>query len=402
VSAPRLEIDLGRLQHNAITLVKRLARQGISISGVSKAVLGLPEIVRIWLAAGVSSIGDSRLETIEAMVGAGITAPLLLIRTPMLSQVERVVTHATTSCNSEPVVIRALAAAALRQGRRHGVLLMVELGDLREGILPPDLEAIAELTLGLPSLQLMGIGSNLGCQHGVAADADNMAELSALANALEARFGISLELISGGNSANLAWLEQSGAPGRINHLRLGEALLLGREPLGRTAIPGLHTDAFNLVGELIEVKTKPTRPWGRQGLTSFSNENSRQPPLRADRGLRQRGLLALGIQDVDPAGLEPPPGVSIVGASSDHLVLEADHPLTVGEELGFSPNYGALLRAMTSPFVQRRCIDGEAKTPRGAAAATAQASRPGRTARGDHKLNDPKRAEVIRINHGFI
>jgi len=198
VSAPRLEIDLGRLQHNAITLVRRLARQGISVSGVSKAVLGLPEIVHLWLAAGVSSIGDSRLETIEAMAHAGITAPLLLIRTPMLSQVERVVAHAATSCNSEPVVIKALAAAALRQRRRHGVLLMVELGDLREGILPPDLTAIAELTLGLPSLRLVGIGSNLGCQHGVAADADNMGELSALANALEARFGISLELISGG------------------------------------------------------------------------------------------------------------------------------------------------------------------------------------------------------------
>ena len=58
---------------------------------------------------------------------------------------------------------------------------------------------------------------------------------------------------------------------------------------------------------------------------------------------------------MDPESLEPPPGVAIVGASSDHLVVEAEWPLLVGEELRFQPGYSALLRAMTSPFVQKRC-----------------------------------------------
>lgn len=355
MSAPRLEIDLDRLHHNAATLVRRLAGQGIAVTAVGKACLGRPEIVRTWLAAGVTSIGDSRIETLEGLARGGLTAPTLLIRTPMLSQVEQVVAHATSSCHSEPLVIQALAAAAQRQHRRHGVLLMVELGDRREGLLPRDLEAIARLTLSLPSLRLVGIGTNLGCQHGVAPDAANMAELSALADALEARLGIRLELVSGGNSANLPWLAQGGAPGRINHLRLGEALLLGREPLARCPIPGLHTDAFSLVGELIEVKRKPSRPRGEQGLTSFL---ATAAPPAPDRGLRQRGLLALGVQDVDPADLEPPAGVSIVGASSDHLVVEAERPLRVGEELRFQPGYSALLRAMTSPFVHKHCLKG--------------------------------------------
>lgn len=353
MSAPRLEIDLDRLHHNAATLVRRLAGQGIAVTAVGKACLGKPEIVRTWLAAGVTSIGDSRIETLEGLARGGLTAPTLLIRTPMLSQVEQVVAHATSSCHSEPLVIEALAAEAQRQHRRHGVLLMVELGDRREGLLPCDLEAIARLTLGLPSLRLVGIGTNLGCQHGVAPDAANMAELSALADALEARLGIRLELVSGGNSANLPWLAQGGSPGRINHLRLGEALLLGREPLARCPIPGLHTDAFSLVGELIEVKRKPSRPRGDQGLTSFL---AMAAPPALDRGLRQRGLLALGVQDVDPADLEPPAGVAIVGASSDHLVVEAERPLRVGEELRFQPGYSALLRAMTSPFVHKRCL----------------------------------------------
>jgi predicted amino acid racemase len=356
VSAPRLEINLSHLHHNARTLVRRLARQGIGVSGVSKAILGMPEIVRTWLAAGIGSIGESRLATVEVLARSGLAAPLLLIRTPMLSQVDRVVAQTAISCNTEPRVLEALAVAAQRQGRRHGVLLMVELGDLREGILPGDLERIAQLTLELPWLELVGIGANLGCQHGVAPDAANMAELSALAEALEARLSIHLRLISGGNSANLPWLAQGGTPGRINHLRLGEALLLGREPLGRSAIAGLHTNAFRLVGELIEVKTKPGQAWGSRGLTSFKDPGCATAFSGRGQGLRQRGLLALGVQDTDPAGLEPPPGVAIVGASSDHLVLESGLPLRVGEEMGFAPSYSALLRAMTSPFVERRCL----------------------------------------------
>ena len=112
MSAPRLEIHLEHLQHNATTLVDRLARQGIQVSGVSKATLGMPEIARTWVAAGVQSIGESRIESIESLGRLGLGVPLLLIRSPMLSQVDRVVAHAAISCNSEAVVLRALAASS--------------------------------------------------------------------------------------------------------------------------------------------------------------------------------------------------------------------------------------------------------------------------------------------------
>ncbi|MCP9889300.1 alanine/ornithine racemase family PLP-dependent enzyme [Cyanobium sp. ATX 6A2] len=355
--APRLEIHLEHLRHNACTLVNRLARQGISVTGVSKATLGLPEIVRTWVAAGVQSIGESRIETIEALNRSGLAVPMLLIRSPMLSQVDRVVAHAAISCNSEPVVLKALAAAAARQGLRHGVLLMVELGDLREGILAADLEAIVQLTLALPSLLLVGIGTNLGCQYGVAPEASNMAELSALATALEGRFGIRLEWCSGGNSANLPWLAGGGHPGRINHLRLGEALLLGREPLTRTAIPGLYTDAITLVAEVIEAKRKPTLPWGSRQRTSFST-GSAAPLPEPDQPVAMRALLALGEQDADPAGLSAA-GITIQGASSDHLVVGGPAiALEVGDEQRFAISYSSLLRAMTSPFVSRCFVEG--------------------------------------------
>jgi predicted amino acid racemase len=356
LSAPRLEIDLESLHHNARILVDRLAARGIALTAVSKATLALPEIVRTWLAAGVASIGDARIENLEALVRQGVSAPLLLIRSPMLSQVDRVVAHATISCNSEPVVLQALARSAARQGLRHGVLLMVELGDLREGILAADLEAVAQLTLALPSLELVGIGTNLGCQHGIAPDAANMAVLSGLVSALERRFRLRLGCCSGGNSANLPWLASGGDPGRINHLRLGEALLLGREPLGRTAIPGLFTDAITLVAEVIESRCKPGRPWGRRRLTSFAAvaPPTSSPHGGGDRASAPRTLLALGEQDIDPAGLIPAAGLHIHGASSDHLVLSGGAaPLRVGEEVRFQLHYSALLRAMTSPYVSR-------------------------------------------------
>lgn len=357
MSAPRLEIHLERLHHNARILVERLGRRGIAVTGVSKATLGLPEIVHTWVAAGIQSIGESRIESIEALAASGVAVPMLLVRAPMLSQVDRVVAHAAISCNSEPVVLEALARTAARQGVRHGVVLMVELGDLREGILAADLEAVAQRTLALPNLMLMGIGTNLGCQNGIAPNAVNMAELSCLATALEHRFAVRLPWCSGGNSANLPWLAAGGDPGRINHLRLGEALLLGREPLGRTAIPGLHTDAITLVAEVIEAKRKPSQPWGERRLTSFAAQPQLLPPA-GETASEQRALLALGEQDVDPAGLGAPVGVTIRGASSDHLVVGCTGKAPqVGDEQRYQLSYSALLRAMTSPFVSRCFIN---------------------------------------------
>ena len=344
-------------------MVDRLSLQGIKITGVSKATLGSPEIVRLWLEAGVHSIGESRIESIESLSRANSGVPLLLLRSPMLSQVDRVVAHAAISCNTEALVIQALAASARNQGIQHGVLLMVELGDLREGILPADMEAMVALTLGLPSLVLVGIGTNLGCQNGVAPDPANMGELSRLICALEARFRIQLPWCSGGNSSNLNWLAGGAHPGRINHLRLGEALLLGREPLTRKAIPGLYTDAITLVAEVIEAKVKPSRPWGTRHHATFAAPAA-VAGAECASNVGWRALLALGEQDADPGGLSAP-GLSIEGASSDHLVVGgAALALAVGDEQRFRISYSTLLRAMTSPFVSRCFLDQAHPPPR--------------------------------------
>jgi predicted amino acid racemase len=349
MSAPRLEIRLDRIHHNASRLVQRLAARGISVTGITKATLGSPEVASELLRAGVTSIGDSRIENIEAMRLAGVSSTMTLIRSPMLSQADQVVAHAEVSLNSELDVIARLSTAAVEQRRTHGVVLMVELGDLREGILPGDLDAVIRQTLHFPGIALRGIGTNLACQSGVAPDERNMAELSALATSLESTFGIGLDVVSGGNSANLDWAFGAPDVGRINDLRLGEAILLGREPLQRRPIDGLHTDAFTLVAEVIESKTKPSLAWGAIHQTAFGLQSA-----GPDRGDTARVILAIGRQDVDPAGLEAPAGLAILGASSDHLVVDAGRfPPAVGSEVAFQLNYSALLAAMTSPFVSR-------------------------------------------------
>jgi predicted amino acid racemase len=349
LSAPRLEVDLDKIHHNASTLVTRLADRGISVTAVMKASLGSPEIARSVLRAGVRMIGDSRMENIEAMSHAGVKAPMMLIRSPMISDAHRVVRYADLSLNSELDVIRELSYAAKAAGKRHGVVLMVELGDLREGIMPADLEHCVESVLGIPNIDLKGIGANLACHCGVSPDSNNMDQLSALADSVEAAFGITLEIVSGGNSANLNWALSDTNIGRINNLRLGESILLGCEPLHRQPIDGLHTDAITLVAEVIESKIKPSQPWGKIAQTAFGDKTQAD-----DRGNIVQAILAIGRQDVDPDGLEGPAGIDIIGASSDHLIVDCGQLLLpVGTEVRFQLNYSAMVRAMTSPFVSK-------------------------------------------------
>jgi predicted amino acid racemase len=349
MSAPRLDIDLDKIGHNARTLVGRLAERGISVTGVTKATLGSAAVARVLLSAGVRALGDSRIENIEALRRAQVPGGMILLRAPMPSQVAQVVRHADVSFNTELDVITALSSAAGAAGRRHGIVLMVELGDLREGLMPGDVEHVARETIRLPHIVLRGIGANLACQSGVSPDAIKMSELSTLTNSLEASLGLTLGVVSGGNSANLDWALSGADPGRVNNLRLGESILLGRESLHRQPIDGLHLDACTLVAEVIESKIKPSQPWGRLAETAFGASR-----VATDQGEGSRAIFALGHQDTDPGGLEPPPGVDILGASSDHLVVDPGrNPLAVGTEMTFQVNYSALVRAMLSPFVSK-------------------------------------------------
>ena len=349
MSSPRIEIDLEGIESNARALVERLGARGIGVSGVTKATLGSGEVGAAMWRGGVRSLADSRVSNLRSLRGSGLRVPLSLIRSPMIGEVGATVAVADVSFNSEAVVLGLLSQAAVEQHRVHGVVLMVELGDLREGVMPAELVALAGRVLELPGLRLAGIGTNLACQCGVTPDEEKMAELSTLAEVVEHRFGVELEVVSGGNSANLQWALSCAEPGRVNELRLGEAILLGTDPLTREAIDGLSTGVFTLVAEVIESQVKPAQPWGSVQGNAFGT-----PGPRWGVGTVRQSILAIGHQDVDPAGLVMPPGLRLLGASSDHVVVATDGtPLAVGDEVRFGVDYSALLRAMTSPFVEK-------------------------------------------------
>lgn len=349
MNTPRLEINLDKIFHNASVLVARLKTSGITVTGVTKGFLGAPQIVRTMLQGGVASLGDSRIENIEFMKRSGIDAQMILIRSPMISQADRVVASADISFNTEIEVLHALSIAAVKARKIHGVLLMVELGDLREGIMRPDVNGIILKLRELPNISFMGLGTNLACRSGVSPDSRNMAELSAMADRFAPSDGLNDPIVSGGNSANLNWVFSGGNRGRINNLRLGEAILLGRETLNRNPIPGLFTDAISLIAEVIESKTKPAKPWGTLAQSAFNDVAG-----STINGNINQAIIAIGRQDIDPDGLQLGADLRVLSASSDHLVVKTgDKKLAVGSNVSFQLNYSAFLRAMTSPHVAR-------------------------------------------------
>ena len=346
---PRIEIALSQIQDNARMLSELYGQKGISLMGVSKAALGDPQVARAMIQGGVDLIADSRLENIQRMKKAGISIPLVLLRTAP-SQAESVVRTVDISLNTEFETIQELSRFAKKQKKTHKIILMVELGDLREGVLPSELPLLVKSILDLPNIEITGIGTNLACYGGIKPEKQNMERLSEIANSVEKDFQLQLEIISGGNSANHEWVQSAQNVGRINNLRLGESLLLGRETIGRNPIPGLHTEAFKLVAEVIESKEKPSLPFGEITQNAFGDV-----PTFVDRGIRRRVIVALGRQDVLISGLKPiSSDLEILGASSDHLILHCrNHTLRIGSEVEFHLDYGALLSAMTSPFIEK-------------------------------------------------
>ncbi len=344
----RLEIDLYKIRHNTQLIVDQLTASGIRVTAVTKAACGHPAIGRAMLDGGAVGLAESRVRNVKRLRNAGLTCPITLIRTPMLSQVDDVVKHCQASYNTEPEVIAALAASARRQNTVHGVHLMIEMGDQREGIMPHDLGEIAQQVVDMPGVTLMGIGANFACLNGVAPTFAKMRALSDLANDVEVRLGRTLVTVSGGNSANLRRVIGDYATGRVNDLRIGEAILLGVDPITGDGLSGMFQDAFTLVAEVIETRANPM-PLSTGGA---DHSMARFLPVRATPD-PARLILAVGHQDTEPAGLAMPVGATFIGATSDHLIVGVrNRTQVVGSEMRFQMNYGALMRAMAAPDIQ--------------------------------------------------
>jgi predicted amino acid racemase len=353
MGTPYVTIDLDKIEHNARTIVGLCQAHGIEVTGVTKGVCGHPEVAKAMLRGGVSSIGDSRLRNIERLRAAGIEAGYVLLRVPALSRVAETVGAAGLSLNSELGVLSSLSEAARRSGRPHEVIVMVDLGDLREGVWPDDLVSMMREASTLADVQIVGLGANLSCFGGVVPTEENMNRLVELAFKVEESCGMELKRVSGCNSSALALIASGRMPKRVNHARIGEAILLGRETVHRRPWPGTFQDAFLLHAEVLELKRKPSIPIGETAEDAFG-----EIPAFEDRGEVDRALLNVGREDVDIRGLTPLDSrLSILGGSSGYLILDATGArgdIRVGDEIVFAPNYSALLAAMTSEYVEKR------------------------------------------------
>lgn len=349
---PRLVIDLDKIRYNAQILTALARQRGVEVMGVTKVTCAHPDAARALVAGGVSKLADSRLSNLARLRELNLGIPLYLLRLPGPSQAAEVVAVADGSLNSEPATLQALSQAAVAAGRRHKVVLMVDLGDLREGLWPDQVLETARWAAGLPGLELEGLGTNLTCYGGVIPTVENLGRLIELQRRVEAVVERPLPVLSGGNSSSLQMLLAGRLPAGVTQLRLGEGIMLGRETVARQPIPGAHLDAFRLEAEVLEVKEKPSVPIGEIGQDAFGGT-----PVFTDRGIHRRAICGLGRQDADLGGLVPVHrGVEVLGGSSDHLLLDvtrADPPVAVGDVLPFVPGYGALLAAMTSPYVAK-------------------------------------------------
>jgi predicted amino acid racemase len=345
-------VDLVKVIANTRRVVDALG--GREVYGVTKVTCGAPEVARAMLAGGAAGIADSRTENIARMREAGVDAAFWSLRAPAPAGVEDVVRLVDVSLESEIDTVRALDVAARVLGTTHRIIAMVDLGDLREGMMPADLPAFLEATRALPNIEVLGIGTSLTCYGAIVPDAGNLGELVALTQSAEASLGRRLH-VSGGMSSSLDALVAGTLPERVDGLRIGESILLGVSTVTREPILDLHTDAIVVSAPVIECLVKPSMPRGTSAQDAFGGR-----PVFLDRGDRRRAILAMGRQDTVPEGLTPiDERVVVLGASSDHLVVDVHdlpEPPRLGDEIAFVPNYAATLAAFTSPYVEKRFV----------------------------------------------
>ncbi len=349
---PRMNINLKAIRDNAAHLKKVCTEQGINLTGVVKGSAGDEKVARAFLQGGITSLGDSRLRNIKHLRQCGIEAEYMLLRLPDPGEAKNVVKLADISLNSEFTTLKALSRAAGDLNTVHKVIIMVDVGDLREGLWEDELENFMEQALELENLKIAGLGTNVGCYGGVLPTRENTEKLVTYQERVEKKFAIDLPLLSGGNTATTVLLEQNELPDAVNHLRVGEGILQGTDVTNQRQLSGLKQQNITVSATIIELKEKPSVPIGKTGHDAFGGK-----PEFTDKGLRQRAILALGRQDMRIKGLNAVrSGAQVIGASSDHLlvdVTEVEDNLEVGEPLEFELSYAAMLAGMNSPYTRK-------------------------------------------------
>lgn len=353
---PYLSIDLDAIRHNAEVVCSCCRKSGVSVAGVIKFSDGQADIAKAYWDGGCVEVASSRLTHLIAIKQKYPYIKNLLIRLPMLCEVKDTVLWCDTSLNTELVTLQALNEAAAIAGKIHNVILLMDVGDLREGVITEEelCSLACEVERHMPYLYLRGIGSTFCCYGGILPTKANLTRLAKAVELVESAIGRPLETISGGSSSTMIPLLRRDVPEKINHLRIGGLIAnpVSMRLNRNFTIEGIREDSFSLHGQVIENSVKPTVPFGT-GSTNWAGNTVRY----ADRGSRRRAIVALGAADVgDVMKLLPMDDrIKVLGGSSDHLLLDiedCDTAYPVGSEITFRMLYSALLHSFISRTVR--------------------------------------------------
>jgi predicted amino acid racemase len=220
-----------------------------------------------------------------------------------------------------------------------------------------------EKVFELSNIEVIGIGSNLGCMYGVEPTYDKLLQLSLYKELISVKFNKELKFISGGTSITLPLVEQKSIPKDINHFRIGEAAFFGMSPLKNEKFKELSIDTFQFTANIIELEEKETVPEGIINEANIGHTASFDNKNRGDTSVK--AILDFGLLDVDKEDLEVlDENLIFVGITSDMIVVDLGSNKTeegkkrykIGDKIKFKPNYMAVARLLNSKFIDRRFV----------------------------------------------
>ena len=343
-----------RLKDNYKFLDTIFSSRNIEWGIVSKLLCGNEIYLKEVISLGTTEIHDSRVSNLRKIKQLAPDIQTVYIKPPAKRSIDEIVEFADVSFNTEIYTIKLLSEAAQKQNKVHKIIIMIEMGDLREGVMGEDLITFYGEVLKLPNIEIRGIGTNLNCLNGVMPTQDKLIQLSLYKQLIEAKFGITIPWVSGGTSVAIPLILRNARPMAVNHFRVGEALFFGKDIFTGLTIEGMHDNVFKLFAEIIEITEKPDVPVGELGENVAGNINTSDdyPDLN---NYSLRAILDIGLLDMQPQYLEAvDPHITIFDASSDMLVIDITNSATkykVGDLVTFKIKYMGALYLLNSDYI---------------------------------------------------
>lgn len=347
-----------KLQHNYHYLNRLFTAHNIEWGIVSKVFCGSKTYLKEIIDLGIGQICDSRITNLKIIKSIDRNVETVFIKPPAKRYISSIIKYADASFNTEYETIKMLSDEALRQNKIHKVIIMIELGELREGVMREDFVDFYAKVFKLPNIEIAGIGTNLTCMYGVLPSQDKLIQLCLYEQLIEAKFNKIIPYITGGTSVTIPLISQGLLPRGVNHFRVGETLFLGTDVYNNKPNPDLYQDVFKLYAEIIELREKPTVPDGDMG-TNMSGEAVTFYDHLSD-ATSYRAIIDIGLLDVDESHIFPiSENIKIVGSSSDMMVLDLGKEYShykVGSLIELNLDYMGILRIMNCDYVDKRAI----------------------------------------------